>query len=72
MTNPVREAWEREMEALKQSFGFVPPEAKEDGPMEWNEAMKKPLLVPIELEMGGEIEIKINHESHDALHKVEY
>lgn len=60
------------MQALKEGLGFVPPNVKKDGAMEWNEAMKKPLLVPIELEMGGEIEIKINHESHDALHKVEY
>lgn len=72
MKNPVREAWEREMQALKKAFGFVPPEAKEDGPMEWDEAMEKPLIIPIKLEQGGEIEIKINHENHDAQHKVEY
>jgi len=34
--------------------------------------MKEPLIIPIELEQGGEMEIKINHEKRDSLHKVEY
>lgn len=72
MENPIRKAWEREMQTLKKTFGFVPPEAEEDSPMEWDEAMEKPLIIPIILEQGGEIEIKINHEKRESLHKVKY
>lgn len=57
--NPIKQAFRREMQELRNYFGEVPDEAE---PMEWEEAMERPLLVPIELDVGGEIEIKINHD----------
>lgn len=67
MNNPIRKAWEREMELLKKIFGSVPSEAEEDGPMEWDEAMEKPMVVPVKLDKGGKMEIKINHDRRPIL-----
>lgn len=56
--NLLKEQFKREMQHLKDVFGCIPEEAE---PMEWDEAMERRLIIPIELDAGGEMEIKINH-----------
>lgn len=57
--NPIERAFEREMERIRETFGTTPDDAE---PMEWEEAMSKPLELPIQLSAGGHIHIKINHD----------
>lgn len=70
--NPVEEAFERELAKIRQFFGKGEEydRIKERGPMPWETAMERPLIVPIELDSGGEMEIRINHEGNREMESV--
>lgn len=60
----LEEKFEKELQILRDFLPTEPDElekAEEDGPMSWEKAMERPLLYGIELDVGGDIEIKINH-----------
>ena len=60
----LREEFERELEVIKKIFPDDPEQvevAERVGPMTWNEAMNEAVTIPIRLEAGGIIEMKINH-----------
>ena len=66
----LRRAFEREIERLKSYFPNDPKQleiAEEDGPMKWEDAMEQALIIPIELGVGGKMEMKINHDETDRL-----
>lgn len=49
---------------LKELFGWSDDHAEYR--LTWEEAMERPLIYHVDLEQGGEIRIKINHEATDG------
>lgn len=70
ITNPVKEEFEHMIQQLEDFVGSSPEleKAKDEGPMEWEEAMSKPLILPIRLENGGKIEMVINGATKECCH----
>ena len=63
----LQEQFETQMERISSLYPEITEseefeQAQEDGAMSWEEAMSEPLYYNLDLEVGGELEIKINHD----------
>lgn len=63
----LQEQFETQMERISSLYPEITEsdefeQAQEDGAMSWEEAMSEPLYYNVDLEIGGELEIKINHD----------